>query len=162
MNIQIIVNGILQNTMKKIGIIASEDCYLHAKEVFEDNAFYLKVEFSNPLPDKLFKEFAKNVDVIYVIEENDQIMENHIKALGIECHGKDVFPKHGEMIPEVIRKAVFGEDVKIDEEAKKLMINRVSTFCAGYLHRGFFYTLGKKCDDFWRYWLLYTRIWCFL
>lgn len=129
---------------KKIGIIASGDCYLYAKEVFGEDASYLKVGFSNPLPDKLFKEFASKVDKIYVIEENDPIMETHIKALGIECHGKDVFPRYGEMIPEVIRKSVYGQDVKIDQAAKEVMINRAPTFCAGCPHRGFFYTLGKR------------------
>ena len=128
----------------KIGVVASGDCYLYAKEVFGDDASYLKVGFSNPLPDKLFKEFAEKVDKIYVIEENDPIMENHIKALGIECHGKDVFPRHGEMIPEVIRKAVYGKEVEVFEEAKEVMINRAPTFCAGCPHRGFFYTLGKR------------------
>ncbi len=128
----------------KIGVVASGDCYLYAKEVFGDDASYLKVGFSNPLPDKLFKEFAEKVDKIYVIEENDPIMEEHIKALGIACHGKDIFPRYGEMIPEVIRKSVYGKDVEIFEEAKEVMINRAPTFCAGCPHRGFFYTLGKR------------------
>ncbi|WAW15719.1 indolepyruvate ferredoxin oxidoreductase subunit alpha [Peptostreptococcus equinus] len=128
----------------KIGVIASGDCYLYAQEVFGKEASYLKVGFSNPLPDKLFKEFAEKVDKIYVIEENDPIMEQHIKALGIECHGKDIFPSYGEMIPEVIREAVYGKKIEPDEEVKEIMINRAPTFCAGCPHRGFFYTLGKR------------------
>ncbi|MDY4560455.1 MAG: indolepyruvate ferredoxin oxidoreductase subunit alpha [Peptostreptococcus porci] len=128
----------------KIGVVVSGDCYLYAKEVFGDDVSYLKVGFSNPLPDKLFKEFAGKVDKIYVIEENDPIMETHIKALGIECHGKDVFPSHGEMIPEVIRRSISGKEVPIFDEAKEVMINRAPTFCAGCPHRGFFYTLGKR------------------
>ncbi len=130
----------------KIGVVCSGDCYLYAKEVFGDKASYLKVGFSNPLPNKLFDEFAQNVDKIYVIEENDPIMETHIKSLGIECYGKDVFPSYGEMIPEVIRKSVYGEEVSIDEKAKEVMINRAPTFCSGCPHRGFFYTLGKRKD----------------
>lgn len=128
----------------KIGVVVSGDCYLYAKEVFGEGASYLKVGFSNPLPDELFKDFAKKVEKIYVIEENDPIMETHIKALGIECHGKDVFPSHGEMIPEVIRKAIYGKEIEIDQEAKDVMINRAPTLCAGCPHRGFFYTLGKR------------------
>src|SRR3712207_3213612 len=128
----------------KIGVIVSGDCYLYAKEVFGEDASYLKVGFSNPLPDKLFKEFAEKVDMIYVIEENDPIMETHVKALGIECHGKDVFPSHGEMIPEVIRKSIYGTEVSVYEEAKEVMISRAPTFCAGCPHRGFFYNLGKR------------------
>lgn len=129
---------------KKIGFVVSGDCYLYAKEVFGEGASYLKVGFSNPLPDKLFLDFAKNVDEIYVIEENDPIMETHLKSLGIMCHGKDTFPSQGEMIPEVIRKSFYKTDTEIFEEAKEVMINRAPTFCAGCPHRGFFYTLGKR------------------
>ncbi|WP_101773364.1 indolepyruvate ferredoxin oxidoreductase subunit alpha [Peptostreptococcus faecalis] len=128
----------------KIGVITSGDCYLYAQEVFGKDASYLKIGFSNPMPDELIREFASKVDKIYIIEENDPVMETHIKAMGIECHGKDVFPRYGEMIPEVIRNSVFGTEIAIDQDAKDVMINRAPTFCAGCPHRGFFYTLGKK------------------
>ena len=36
----------------EIGIISSGVCYTYAKEVFKDNASYLKLGFTNPMPDK--------------------------------------------------------------------------------------------------------------
>ena len=34
----------------KIGIVASGMCYTYAKEVFKDDASYMKLGFTNPLP----------------------------------------------------------------------------------------------------------------
>ena len=81
----------------KIGIICSGDCYLYAREVFGDSASYLKLGFTNPLPDQMIKDFAQKVDHIYILEENDPYLEQHVRALGIECDGKNLFPRNGEM-----------------------------------------------------------------
>lgn len=128
----------------KIGVIASGDCYLYAKEVFGDTASYLKVGFSNPLPDKLITEFAKKVDKLYVIEENDPYLEERVRILGFDCFGKNLFPENGEMLPEVIREVVFGEKIEKDPEVEQMIIPRAPTLCAGCPHRGFFYELGKR------------------
>ncbi|MEA4812457.1 MAG: indolepyruvate ferredoxin oxidoreductase subunit alpha [Anaerolineaceae bacterium] len=129
---------------KKLGIICSGDCYMYAREVFGDDASYLKIGFSNPLPDELIREFAGQVEELYIIEENDPYMEEHVRAMGIACKGKDLFPSNGEMIPEVIRQAVFGRHVEADEELEAAIVARPPTFCAGCPHRGFFYELGKR------------------
>lgn len=128
----------------KVGIIASGDCYLYAKEVFGDNASYLKIGFSNPLPDKMIADFASKVEKLYVIEENDPYMEERVRILGFDCYGKNLFPENGEMLPEVIREAVFGEKIEEAPEVKEMIIPRAPTLCAGCPHRGFFYELGKK------------------
>ncbi len=93
-----------------IGIICSGDCYLYAREVFGDGASYLKLGFTNPLPDDLIRDFASKVEKIYIIEENDPYIEEHVRALGIACDGKNIFPRNGEMKPEVIRSVIFGEE----------------------------------------------------
>ena len=49
-----------------IGVIVSGACYQYAQEVFKDNATYLKLGFTNPLPDSLLKEFYQLVDKVYV------------------------------------------------------------------------------------------------
>ena len=41
---------------------------------------------------KRLKNLLLKVEKIYVIEENDEFIEEHVKALGVECHGKDIFP----------------------------------------------------------------------
>ncbi|HSN94615.1 MAG TPA: indolepyruvate ferredoxin oxidoreductase subunit alpha, partial [Anaerolineaceae bacterium] len=51
---------------KNLGIICSGDCYMYAREVFGDDASYLKIGFSNPLPDTLIRDFAAEVDELYI------------------------------------------------------------------------------------------------
>ena len=131
---------------KKIGVVASGMCVNFAKEVFGENASYMILGFTNPLPTDLLKEFASKVDKIYVVEENDKYIEDHMKALGIEVIGKDVLPPYGEMTPDVIRKSIFGENFESKDVEEDLIISRPPTFCAGCPHRGFFYELGKKKD----------------
>ena len=128
----------------KIGIICSGECYLYAREVFGDSASYLKLGFTNPLPDQMIKDFAQKVDHIYILEENDPYLEQHVRALGIECDGKNLFPSNGEMTPEVIRQAVYGSEYPIDAELAEVVVARPPTLCAGCPHRGFFYELGKR------------------
>lgn len=128
----------------KIGIVASGMCYTYAKEVFGDNASYMKLGFTNPLPIDKIKEFASKVDKVYVIEENDPFIEEQLKANNIKCHGKDIFPSYGELTPDVIRKSVFGKTNDTIDYNKDLVVNRPPGLCAGCPHRGFFYELGKR------------------
>lgn len=128
----------------KIGVIASSACYDYAKEVFGDSVSYLKLGFTNPLPDEKIKEFGGKVEKIYVIEENDPYIEEKVKMLGINCLGKDLFPAYGEMLPNVIRKAVFGQANPTIEYDESKIVSRPPSFCAGCPHRGFFYEISKR------------------
>ncbi|MDO4273932.1 MAG: indolepyruvate ferredoxin oxidoreductase subunit alpha [Eubacteriales bacterium] len=130
----------------KIGVIASGVCYYYAKEVFGDNASYLKLGFTNPLPAGLIKDFCSKVDRVYILEENDPYIENFVKQIGCECIGKELFPAYGEMTPDVIRACVSGKANSTIAFDKSKLINRAPTFCAGCPHRGVFYRLGKRKD----------------
>lgn len=136
----------IENNNSKIGVVASGACHYYAKEVFGDDASYLKLGFTHPLPDKLMLEFSKLVDTIYVIEENDPYLEDHLKMLGIKCIGKDLFPKWGELTPDVIRKCVFDKNLESAMESSDRVIPRPPTLCPGCPHRGFFHELGKLKD----------------
>lgn len=127
-----------------VGVICSGDCYLYAREVFGDGASYLKLGFTNPLPDDLIRDFASKVEKICIIEENDPYIEEHVRALGIACDGKNIFPRNGEMKPEVIRSVIYGEEYSLDEPVRAAVIPRPPTLCAGCPHRGFFYELGRR------------------
>lgn len=127
-----------------VGVICSGDCYLYAREVFGDGASYLKLGFTNPLPDDLIRDFASKVEKICIIEENDPYIEEHVRALGIPCDGKNIFPRYGEMKPEVIRSVIYGEEYPLDETIRAAVIPRPPTLCAGCPHRGFFYELGRR------------------
>lgn len=133
----------IEDNHKSLGIIASGVAFRYAKEVFGDEASYLKIGFSHPLPMELIKEFASKVETIYVLEENDPIMETEIKAAGIPCIGKDMFPQRGELLPERIRLAAFGKTQETIKPNPEAVVGRPPALCAGCPHRGFFYELSK-------------------
>ena len=130
----------------KVGVIASGVCYYYAKEVFGEEASYLKLGFTYPLPANMIRDFCQKVDKVYILEENDPYIEEFVRQQGISCIGKDLFPAMGELTPDVIRECVTGEKAKLIEFDRSKLIGRAPTFCAGCPHRGLFYRLGKRKD----------------
>lgn len=128
----------------EVGVITSGVCYSYAKEVFGDSVSYLKLGFTQPLPTEKIIEFCSKVKKIYVIEENDPYIEEQVRILGFDCLGNGVFPPYGEMLPEVIRNAVFGEAMPTVNYDEKEVVARPPVLCAGCPHRGFYYELGKR------------------
>lgn len=127
----------------KIGVISSGVAYQYAREVFGEGASYLKLGMTFPMPMEKIREFASKVETLYVIEEMDPYVENHLKMAGIPCIGKEIIPEMDELNPDIVRKAVFGTEAKaIDAEMEAVV--RPPTLCAGCPHRGIYYTLSKK------------------
>lgn len=127
----------------KMGVISASIAYQYAKEVFPEDASFLKLGFTYPLPLDLIRDFAAKVETLYVVEELEPFMEEQLKAAGIACTGKALVPRMYELNPEILRKAVFGEE----PETKTVGVTpvpRPPVLCAGCPHRGFFYTLGKN------------------
>lgn len=127
----------------EIGIICSGTCYQYVKEVFGDSVSVLKLGLVNPLPVQIIKDFAANVAKLYVIEELDGIIESHLKNIGVDCIGKEMFPPIGEFNQNTIRKA-FGMEVPKSVAADSEIPVRPPVMCAGCPHRGMFYTLSKN------------------
>lgn len=127
----------------KVGVVSSGVAYQYAREAFGEDASYLKLGMTFPMPMDLLKEFASKVDKVYVVEEMDPYIENHMKMAGIECIGKDVIPRYDELNTDIVREAVFGKTPKTMSSEKSAVV-RPPTLCAGCPHRGFFYTLSKK------------------
>lgn len=125
-----------------VGIICSGTCYQYVKEVFGDSVSVLKLGLVNPLPRRLIADFAKSVEKLYVIEELDGIIEAHVKAMGIDCIGKERFPITGEFSQSTIREA-FGIAQPESLCADSPIPVRPPIMCAGCPHRGLFYTLAK-------------------
>lgn len=90
----------------KIGVICAGICYQYAREVFGDGASYLKLGFTYPMPDRKIREFAAQVDKLYVLEELDPFIEDYVRGLGIECTGKAVLPLYLEYSADIIRRAL--------------------------------------------------------
>ena len=63
-------------------------CYNYVKEAFGDSVSVLKLGMVYPLPVNIIKEFAKNVDTLYVVEELDPFIEEHCNNIGVKVIGK--------------------------------------------------------------------------
>lgn len=128
----------------KIGVISSGIAFEYANEAFGETVSYLKLGFTNPLPEKLISDFCDKYEKVYIIEENDPYIEEFAKTLGKSVIGKELFPYSGEMTPDVIRRAALSENYNGADLNEELFVGRPPTFCTGCPHRGFFYELGKK------------------
>ena len=126
----------------EVGIITSGTSYMYVKEVLPE-ASVLKIGMPNPLPVEIIREFASKVDKLYVIEELDPIIETHVRALGIEVTGKELFSALGEFSQQTIA-AAFGKEAPACVGADSVIPNRPPMMCAGCPHRGMFYTLAKN------------------
>lgn len=129
---------------KKIGIVTSGVAYTYAREVFGDDASYLKLGFTFPLPMDKIRAFASEVDMLYVIEELEPFIEEQMKAAGIPCIGKEKISRIGELNPDIIAKALLGVERETVHPDPNQIVSRPPTLCAGCPHRGFFYALSKK------------------
>lgn len=128
---------------REIGIITSGCSYLYVKEVFGDSVSILKIGMPNPLPDSLIREFAGKVEKLYVIEELDPIIEEHVRALGIDVTGKSLFSPIGEFSQKTIREA-FGLAPEKNDISIPALPGRPPMMCAGCPHRGMFYVLSRN------------------
>ena len=136
------INRIEENG-SKIGVITAGIAYMYAKEALGDKADFLKLGMVYPLPEKKIIDFAKKYDKVVVIEELDPVIEQHCKALGVKVVGKEAFTLLGEYTPNMIKKAVLGEDAPESVKVGEPIPVRPPVMCAGCPHRGTFYVLKK-------------------
>lgn len=137
------LNRVEKGSSDEMGIICAGTCYQYVKEVFGDSVSVLKLGLVNPLPEKLIRDFAASVKKVYVIEELDGIIEQHLNNLDIPCTGKEMFPPIGEFNQATIR-AAFGLPQPETVSADSAIPVRPPVMCAGCPHRGLFYTLAKN------------------
>ena len=125
---------------KKIGFITSGIAYQYVKEAMP-KASVLKLGLLNPLPDAIIKEFAANVETIYVFEELEPLIEEHVRAMGIKVIGKEIFTRQGEYSANLLRKAVLGKE---EYEAPMAGLpGRPPVLCPGCPHRSVFSVMKK-------------------
>lgn len=125
---------------KKIGFITSGVAYQYVKEV-APNASVLKLGMVNPLPKRLIEEFVQSVDTVYVFEELEPVIEEQIRAWGLDVKGKELFTKQGEYSANMLKKVLTGDDGVCFEQAK--VPARPPILCPGCPHRSVFSVLNK-------------------
>ena len=127
----------------KIGIITSGTSYQYVREALGDSVAVLKIGMPHPLPQNLIRTFASKVEKLYVIEELDPVIETAVKAMGIDCVGKELFSIIGEFSQNTVA-AAFGKETALGKLPDSAIPPRPPMMCAGCPHRGMYYTLAKK------------------
>lgn len=123
-----------------IGFITSGIPYQYVKEACPD-ASVLKLGMVHPLPRKLIQDFASKVDKLYIFEELEPVIEEQVKSWGIQAVGKEIFTIQGEYSANLIKKAIFNENVEAAEMEQ--VPNRPPILCPGCPHRSVFSVLNK-------------------
>ncbi len=134
---------------RKLGIVAVGIAYSYVREIFPE-ASVLKLSWCYPFPDALLREFAAGVERVLVVEELDDIVEEHLRSLGVPCDGKNVVARIGELSQDRLRETrarLEGRDPGAGApplpEAADLPA-RPPVLCPGCPHRGVFHGLGKR------------------
>ena len=128
------------------GFITAGTAYNYVKEAFPEAAV-LKLGMVWPLPERMIRDFAAGVRELYVVEELDPFLETQIKAMGIQCHGKDLIPNRGELNSFIVRKAIEPDFSRELFPPLELPM-RPPNMCAGCPHRGLFYCLSRMKEVF--------------
>ena len=124
----------------KIGFITSGIAYQYVKEACPE-ASVLKLGLVNPLPRALIEDFASKVDTLYVFEELEPLIEEQVRAWGINAKGKELFTRQGEYSANMLRRVIYGKDEAIFEQAA--CPARPPILCPGCPHRSTFSVLNK-------------------
>jgi len=124
-----------------IAFITSGVVYTYIKEVFP-KAAVLKLGLSNPLPMDKIKKFAAKAKRLIVAEELEPFMEDQLKAEGIKCEGRNLFPREGEFSPDIIRQAITGKKPE-GKCVTQDIAARPPSLCPECGHRGVFKALNE-------------------
>lgn len=127
----------------EMGIITASTSYQYVKEVFGDSVSVLKLGMTNPLPEKLIKDFAAKVKKLVVVEELDDVIEQQVRAMGLAVSGRDILPGIDEFSQNMVAKA-FGKETQKGTKLSDGIPPRPPVMCAGCPHRGMFYSLKKR------------------
>jgi indolepyruvate ferredoxin oxidoreductase alpha subunit len=139
------LNLIDNGTDTRVGFVASGPAWMHVRESFPD-APVLKLGMSCPIPVEKIRAFAATVDTLVVVEEVEPLVEGELKAAGVECLGKEILPRQGELAPNVLKPAIarlLGEPVPELPVAPSQVFPRPPTMCVACPHLGVYYTLAQ-------------------
>ena len=124
---------------RKIGFITSGIAYQYVKEACPE-ASVLKLGLVNPISRELITEFVNQVETVYVFEELEPVIEEQVRAWGLNVKGKELFTKQGEYSANMLKKVIFGEELSFEKADAP---NRPPILCPGCPHRSVFSILSK-------------------
>ena len=124
---------------KKLGVVCGGVVYQYVREALPE-ASVLKLGLTYPLPEKLIRDFAAQVDKLVVIEELEPVFERDIRNMGIEVSGKEKTGLQGELSAARIRQ-LFGDGAEAPQEAA--LPGRPPVLCPGCPHRATFFAMKK-------------------
>jgi indolepyruvate ferredoxin oxidoreductase alpha subunit len=134
---------------RSLGIVCNGVAYQYAREVFPQ-ASILKLGMTYPIPPKLLREFASQVERLIVIEELDPFIEEEIRLLGIPVEGKSIFPMCGELDQQIVRESAIKAGLLPDSASASMaqpdkgpLPPRPPVLCPGCPHRGVFHVTSK-------------------
>jgi len=151
----------------KFGIVANGVSLHYALDAIEDlgikdNTKILRLGFSNPMPEKLIKNFLKDCEKVLVIEEGEPFMEEAVKAFAqesgciIPISGKseELFSRLSEYDPAMVRGNIAGyfgiaytPKEKLDTVDVPEIPMRPPNLCSGCSHRATFYEVKQAGKD---------------
>jgi indolepyruvate ferredoxin oxidoreductase alpha subunit len=132
-----------------LGIVTDGVAYHYAREVFPDASF-LKLGMTYPLPERMMRDFAAQVERLIVVEELDPFIEEEIRLMGLPVEGKSIFPICGELDPTVVRQSAIqagllpaSAAVEARPPETQGLPMRPPLLCPGCPHRGVFLMTNK-------------------
>ncbi len=132
---------------KKIGFITSGIAYQYVKEACP-SASVLKLGMVNPLPKQMIIDFVSSVDEVYIFEELEPVIEEQVRAWGLNVHGKELFTKQGEYSANMLANVIYGKTTDFERADAPA---RPPILCPGCPHRSTFSVLNKlkihACGD---------------
>jgi len=153
----------------EFGVISAGVCYNYALESLmklETPAHILKIGVLNPIPEKLIRDFLKQLKKLVIVEELFPYLENFAIMIAkdanieIEVYGKSSghfsealeynIPIVMSVMVEVTGKELPFDHLAYAEKIMKLadiLPTRLPVFCAGCPHRATFWSLYKALGD---------------
>ena len=127
-----------------IGFITSGIAYQYVREVMPEASVF-RLGMTHPLPARSLREFCAAHEKIYVVEEGEAFIEDHIKSIGItNIVGKSIFGVIGEYSPDRLAQALkLSKSAAIDFAREINILPRPPMFCVGCGHRTVFDSLRQ-------------------
>ena len=127
------------------GFVTSGIAYQYVREVMPEASVF-RLGMTHPLPPRALREFCAAHETVYVVEEGEPFIEDHLTAMGIaNIVGKALFGVIGEYSPDRLAAALGkGQAAPLQDIDQEItMLPRPPMLCIGCGHRTVFDALRQ-------------------